>query len=107
MLEAAELLVAESDRRDVIRQRVEPYVHRVTGVVRHGDPPFDRDAADRKVVQSAAHKADHFVAPGLGANEVRVLLIEFEQPALKFRELEEITLLGHPVQRAVMLRTAK
>ncbi len=104
MLLAAELIVAEADCRDVIRQRVEPHVHSVRGIVRHGNSPFDRDAADRKVVQSAAHKAHHFVAPRFGANEVRILLVKLKQTILKLRELEEVTLLGHAIQGAFVRR---
>ncbi len=42
--------VAEADRRHVVRQRVEPDVHDVRRIVRHGDAPRERRPADAEIL---------------------------------------------------------
>ena len=55
-------LVREAAGGDVVVQRVQPDIHHVAGRVRHRDAPAEAGAADRQVVQPAAHEADDLVA---------------------------------------------
>ena len=57
-------------------------------------PHFSVGAADGEVAQPAAHEGDDFVAARLGPDELRLLLVEFEQPVLERRQPEEVVLLG-------------
>ena len=57
-----------------------------------GNAPLERSAADREIAQSAAHKRNHFVAPGLRTNEVRMLGVVLQQRLLHGGELEEVIL---------------
>ena len=98
----AGLVGAVADRRDVVRQGVEPDVRDVALVPRQRDAPGDRRAADREVLQAAADEAEGLVALGLGPDEVGVLLVPLEQGLLVLREPEEVVLLAHQLDGAAV-----
>ncbi len=90
--------VGEADAGDVIGQRVHPHIHDVLVVAGHADAPVEGGARDRQVLQAAAHEAGHFVEPLLWQHVIRPRE-KFQQLVLIGRELEEIALLLHPVDR--------
>src|SRR5215213_1572445 len=70
------LLVSKANRGDVIRECVEPHIHRVCGIVRHRHAPAYRSLQTTygQVLEPATHKADYFVAPVLGPDKIRPAL---------------------------------
>ena len=89
--------IRKADASDVVGKRVEPHVHNMGVVPRDRDAPLERGAADREVPQAATHEGDHLVAPGLRADEIRVVLVMLEQPVLPGRQPEEIGRLLDPL----------
>src|SRR5205807_7987154 len=55
--------IPKTDGGDVVRERIEPNVHRMVGIVGHRQSPGNRtfQTADGKVLQAAANKALHFI----------------------------------------------
>src|SRR5258708_18673325 len=66
------------------------------GIAGHRDAPAEAGARDGEVAQAALDEAHHLVAPRARRDEVRVLVVEFEQPVLPRRQAEEIILLLDP-----------
>src|SRR6266853_6553127 len=95
---------AKSDGRDVIRQRVQPHVDHMLGIVRYRNTPRKSRSADREIAQSATHKRNHFIAPRFRTDELWVG-IKFEQLILKSRQLEEIILFLYGLGRPSAVRT--
>ena len=56
------LVVEVADRREIVRERVEPDVDDVFRVERHGDAPVERGARDAQILQSLLDEGDHLVA---------------------------------------------
>ena len=77
------------------------------GIVRHRDAPGERRAADGKIAQSAADEREHFIAPRLGADEVRLVGVKANQLVLESRELEKIILFLHRFRGAAALRAGR
>src|SRR6266852_9689447 len=67
------LLISESDRGDVVRQCLEPDVHRVLRIAGNRNAPTYRriQATDREILQAATDETPHFVAPRVRLNKVR------------------------------------
>ncbi len=87
------LVRAVADAGQVVVQGVEPDVDRVLRVVRDGDAPLDRRPGDAQVLEPPADEARDLVHPALGPDELRMRLVELEEPVLVGREPEEIDLL--------------
>ena len=88
------------DAREVVRQRVEPDVHHVVGVARHGDPPRERRARHREVAQRLFLEArDHLVPPDVGHHELGVRGDVVEDLLLELPHAEEVARLLHPLER--------
>mmetsp|Transcript_27196 Transcript_27196/g.42892 ORF Transcript_27196/g.42892 Transcript_27196/m.42892 type:complete len:252 (+) Transcript_27196:1770-2525(+) len=86
------------ERRDVVRQRVDPHVHDVVVVAGHTHAPVEGRPRHGQVLQAALHEGDHLVPAGLGRDEVRVALVELQQAIAPLRQLEEVRgLLHHPL----------
>ena len=83
-------IVQEADRRQVIRQGVEPNVDDMIGCDRHGDAPVERRARDAQVFKPLLDEVDHLVAPRDGLYEVGILLNVREDAVGIVRHLEEI-----------------
>ena len=66
---------------------------------RHRHAPIEIGAAHGKILEAGAHETRHLVAPGLGADEVGLRLVEGQQPVLIGREAKEEVLLLHPGHR--------
>src|SRR5207237_8655118 len=90
-----------SERRDVVEQRVEPYVDGVARVVGNGYGPSDRclQTANRNVFEAAAHEAYDFVPAHVGHDEVGARLVELKQRFVVVGEAKEIALLGDSINR--------
>ena len=73
--------VGEADAGQVVRQRVDPHVHDVVGMVGHRHAPVERGARDGQVAQAAGDEADDLVAPHVGPDELRVRLVVRQQPS--------------------------
>ena len=54
---------AEAERGEVVRQRVEPDVHHVLGIVRHGNAPLERRAADAQILEPGLDERPDLVQP--------------------------------------------
>ena len=98
---------SETYSGDVIRQRVQPDVNHVLGIVGHRNAPGKSAATNREVAQPAAHKGHHLIAPRLRTNELRLFRIQLQQLVLKCRELEEIVFLVHRLRRTAALRAGR
>ena len=98
-------VVRETDGRDVVRECVEPYIHDVLRIVRHGNAPLERRPADAQVPETGLDERDDLVPSYLRCHEVGLLLIQLEQFLLKCRKLEEVALLAHTVDRPAAIRT--
>src|ERR1043165_391514 len=87
-------LVAESNRRNIIRQRVEPDIHRVIRIIGNGHAPTHRrlQTADGKVLKTTGHEAFHFITPGLRSDEFGTRLIEIEERFVVIGKAEEVNL---------------
>ena len=69
-----------SECRDVVGQSVQPDIHDMLGIIRYRNAPRESGARNRQVAQAAFDKADHFIAPAWRQDEIRILVIEFQQP---------------------------
>ena len=107
LVEFGGVVGAIAERGNVVRERVEPDVDYVLGIVRHRDAPGERRAADGKIAQSAADEREHFIAPRLGADEMGLLGVEADQLVLKCRELEKIIFFLHRFRGATALRAGR
>ena len=83
-------IVQETDRRQVIRQGVEPDVDDMIGCDRHRDAPVERRARDAKIFKPLLDKIDHLVAPRDGLYEVGMFLDVREDTVGIVRHLEEV-----------------
>ena len=90
-------LVGVAALGDVVSESVQPHVHDVLLIAGHRDAPGEAGARHREVLQAALHEAQHLVAPAVGADERRVLLVELDQPVGPGREPEEIRRLLDPL----------
>ncbi len=86
----------------VVDQGVEPDVGDVRRVPRDRDAPGDRAAADREVLEPAPDEPQGLVALGLGPDEAGVGVVPVEQRLLEPRELEEVVVLLHVLDRPVV-----
>src|SRR5215470_17098332 len=70
------LFIAKSNRGDVVRERVEPHVHRMTWIVGYRHTPTDRSlqTADGEILQPTAHKTNNFIAPRFGPDKISRLI---------------------------------
>ncbi len=101
---AADPVAGESQRGDIVGQRVQPDIHDVGVVARHRHAPIERGPGDRQIPQALADKAHHLVLAGGGHDEIRVFLVKRQQLVGVFRELEEIAGLLHPLHRRARRR---
>ncbi len=81
---------------EVVGQRIHPHVHHVLIVPRDRDTPVKRGPADREVLQSALDEADDLVEAVLRCAELRLCLVQRQQPVLVGRQAEEVALLCRP-----------
>ena len=86
-------IVQEADRRQVIRQGVEPDVDDMIGCDRHGDAPVERRARDAQIFKPLLDEVDHLVAPRDGLYEVGMFLNVREDAVGIVRHLEEVGVL--------------
>src|SRR2546421_10624422 len=72
------LLVAKSDRGDVIRQRVEPNVHRVIGIAGNRNTPTDGRAqtTNGEILQAAGDETSDFVAARFRPHEISTRFVK-------------------------------
>ena len=97
------LLVAVAQSGDIVAQSIDPDVHGVLGVERHGDAPLDGGAGDTGVLQALLDEGDHLVLAALGLDELGVLLVELEQTVGVLAGLEEVGFLVGVVDLAAAL----
>ena len=99
-------IVEVADRREVVRERVEPDVDDVLRVDGHGDAPVEGRAADAEIIEPLLDEIDHLVAPRNGLDEIRMVLDVLEHAVLVLAHLEEIRFLRDLLHRAVAVRAA-
>ena len=90
-------VVGEAGAGDVVRQRVEPDVDAVLGIIRERDAPLAAGAADREVAQALAQPAEDLVAEVLRLAERRIVAVELLEPLLVLAQGEEPVLLLEPL----------
>ena len=90
------LIVERAHARDVVRQRVDPDIEHVLGIVRPFDTPIKSGATDREVSKPRRDKRSHFVSPSIGLNAMRVRIVPLQKRLLILAEPEEIALLLNP-----------
>ena len=56
----------QTQRGDIVAQRIDPDIHGALGVKGNGDAPLDRGAGNTGVLQALLDKGDHLVLPALG-----------------------------------------
>ena len=84
-----------AERGDVIGQGIEPDIHdmafmgAITGI-RHRHAPIEGGPGDRQILEAALDEAQHLIAPGGRADEIRVSLVKCQQAFLPGRQTEEI-----------------
>ena len=91
--------IGVSGSRDVIRQRIQPDIHDVLIIFWNRNTPLEAGARDREVSEARLDEADNLIAPRGRSNEVRMLLVIFQQRFLPFRQVEEIARLLDPLDR--------
>ena len=96
---------SEAERREVVRQRVEPHVHHVLRVVRHRNAPLERRPADAEILQPGLDERTHLVQPELRLDEVRMIAVVVEQRLLVLRQAEVVALLLQALDLAAARRT--
>ena len=70
---------------DIVGQSVQPDVDHMIRVKVHRDPPLEGGAGNAEIGKAGLEEIiDHFVAPGIGFDEVRVVLIVLQQLVLIF-----------------------
>ena len=84
---------AESHCGDVVLQRVDPHVHHVAQVPGDRDAPAERRPRHRQVLQAGPHEGKDLVAAALWRHEVRLRLVELDQPVPVGGEPEEVVVL--------------
>ena len=98
-------VVSVARRGDVVRERVEPHVRHVLGVPGDRDPPPEGRPRDREVLEAPPDHGQHLVAAALGLYGLRMRLVVLEEAVPVGGEAEEVVLLGHELDRAVVDRT--
>ena len=91
--------IGVANRRDVVRERVDPHVHDVLRITRHLDSPIEGGARDREILQAALNKGDNLVEALPRQHKVGIadgqLLLVSGKP-------EEIALLFDPFDRRAL-----
>ena len=77
----------------IVDQSIEPDVDDVLVVEGNRDAPIKGGAGNTQVFQTGFNKIDHFIAAGLGSNEIGVILNEFQPAVGILAHTEEIALL--------------
>src|SRR5581483_5293944 len=90
LLKLAGIARSVAERRNVIRERVQPDINHMSRIIGHRDAPLKGAAADRQIAQAAANKRNHLVAARLRANELGPAFVELQQLVLKSRKLEKV-----------------
>ena len=104
VLDQAQMVAAEPDRRDVVHERVVPDVEDVSRIPGDGYAPVDRGPRDRDVLQPALQDPERLVAAGLGVDRARVLVVPLEELVGEAAQREEPVVLGEPFDGRLMHR---
>src|SRR5699024_8264055 len=99
-------IVVIPQRRDIVRERVDPDIDRVFGVKRHRDAPGYARAGDAGVLQALLDEGDHLVAAGGRLDEIGVILIVLQQPVGVLAGPEEVGVLLGFIDRAAAVGAA-
>ncbi len=91
-------------RAHVADERIEPHVEDVLSLHRQRNAPFQRGAADGKIVEAGAHKGEHFIAARFRLDEIGLRFVQLDQLFGESRELEEVVFLGDGLGGAAALR---
>ena len=79
--------------RNIIAQRVQPYVNDVFIVKIDGDAPFERGARNAQILQPRLQKVvHHLVFAGYGRDELGVFVVILHQPVRIFVHAEKVSL---------------
>jgi len=102
LLEFLTRRVGKANGRDVVGQRIDPYIHDVFGVARDPYSPIEGGARERKILQTAPHETYDLIHPLLRQHEIRNPRVEVEQLVRIFGQPEEVALLLDPFYRGAM-----
>ena len=83
-----------TQRRDIVRQRVQPDIHNMAVVKVDGNAPLERSPGYAEILQASLEEVvDHFLFPQLGLNEVGVLVNVGHQTVGILAHFEKVRLL--------------
>ena len=102
-------LRAVTQRRDVVREGIEPDVDHLVRVARDLDPPAARagtGAGDAEILEAARHERTHLPVPLLGDHPERPLVQEPAERLPIAREPKEVVLLLHHLGHRLVIRAA-
>src|ERR1039458_96145 len=91
-----------ADPGDVADQRVEPDIDHLGGVEGEREAPVREAPGDADVLQAALDEMEDLVASRLGDEEVGVPLEVFEEAVLEVAQTEEVVVLLHQLDRALV-----
>ena len=64
--------LSQAERRDVVEERINPYIDDVLLIARKRNAPREVGARDGYILQTVAQSAEHFVAARSGLHKVRI-----------------------------------
>ena len=79
-----------ADGADVSIKRVEPDIEYMRGIGLDWDTPFEAGSRDGQVFKALFYESQNFIAPNFRLDEIKVLVVELEQPVSERGELEEV-----------------
>src|SRR6266498_327419 len=87
--------VPKANRRNVIGQRIKPYIHRVRRIIRHGNPPANGrlQTTNREILKTSADEALDLVISHIRLHKIRARFVQLKQGFIVIRKSEEIALL--------------
>ena len=85
---------------DVVGKCIDPHIDGVLGVKRNLDAPGNAGTGYTGILQALLDEGDHLVFAGSGLDEIRVLVIIFQQAVSVFAGLEEVGFLLCLIDRA-------
>ena len=83
------LRIAIADARKIRQKRIRPHIGYVTFIEGQRNAPIEGRTRDGKVLQTTLHERNNFILTRNWADEIGVLLVEFEQLVFEIGKLEE------------------
>ena len=96
LLHVRGLIAAVTNRRHVVRQRVQPHVnHMLLLIPGNRDAPLETGAGDAQIFQPRTHERQDLIAPGLRLDQQFIRFDQSQQLVLVCRQPEVVVRLAH------------